>query len=85
MIILERPVASPFKLKLTSVPQPVGILLPVNEKDINVFPEAWPIRPLAAMSPPEPLEIVAPSTLNWKPPIASKDLYNTDPSSVKCK
>ena len=63
-MMLERPVASPLKLKLTSVPHPAGILPPVNENAKNVPPAAWPNKPLADISPPDPLKTEAPSTSN---------------------
>ena len=47
---------------------------PENENANTVEPPALTIKPAAPESPPEPLFTVAPSTLNWKPPMSSDEL-----------
>ena len=49
-------------------------LSPANEKPIIIFAPAEIIKLALAASPPEALLIVAPSTLNWKPPISEDEL-----------
>ena len=70
----DKPVASPFKSKLTIVPQPGPKDAPVNENPNTVEPPADTTKPASPESPPEPAETVAPSTSNWNPPIAVSEL-----------
>ena len=64
IIIVERPVASPSKLRLTNVPQPAGTVAPVNEKARTVEPPVDIVKPADPASPPLPAEAVVPSTAN---------------------
>ena len=79
------PVAVPVIVSCTNVPHPAGIEPPVIENARTKLLFACIKSPAAPASPPEPLLIVAPSTLNWKPPILEEVLYNTEPSAVRCK
>ena len=85
IIIPDRPVVSPVISSSTSVPHPAGIVAPVSEKARTKSPDACIKNPAAPASPPEALVGVAPSTLNWKPPISYRDLYKTEPSDVRCR
>ena len=77
-----RPVASPSNVNCVKVPHPAGTELPVKEKPSTVEPAACTTNPAACASPPDAPVAVAPSTLNWKPPISLlKELYNTAPSN----
>ena len=68
-IKFDRPVGLPLIAKSTRVPQPGPNVLPVNENPIIVLPPADIIKPAAPASPPETPLAVAPSILNWNPPI----------------
>jgi len=46
------------------------MLAPVKENPNAVEPPAETTNPADAESPPDPPDTVAPSTLNWKPPIS---------------
>jgi hypothetical protein len=53
------------------VPSPSEIVPPVNENPRTVVELAEIINPFAVASPPEAPLTEAPSTLNWKPPLAA--------------
>ena len=59
----------PSTSKVTSVPEPAGIVEPVKLKPITILPPVDTVKPLAAASPPEAETRLPLSTLNWKPPI----------------
>ena len=58
----DKPVASPLKVRVVRVPQPAGIVEPVNENPNTVEPAAETVKPAAAASPPAAPDAVAPST-----------------------
>ena len=68
---------SPLTSTCINVPLPAGIVAPVNENAIIRSPPVCIVKPASAAAPPEALNKSTPSTLNWKPPMAVTELYNT--------
>ena len=61
--------------KLVKIPQPAGIVAPLNENPSTVVPPEETVKPANSASPPDTLATIDPSTSNWNPAIAISELY----------
>ena len=80
-----KPLGSPCTTSVVNTPSPAGIVDPSKEKPRTTEALVETVNPASSAAPPEADRTVGPDTLNWKPAIGSGVLYNTDPSSNKCK
>ena len=63
--------ASPSTSSTVKTPEPAGITEPVNENPKTVVALVDTLKPLASASPPDALNTVTPSILNWNPAISA--------------
>ena len=70
-IKLDKHGSPPLTSSVTRTPSPAGIDDPVSENPRTVDPPVEMVNPASCAAPPPAPLSVAPSTVNWKPPMAS--------------